>query len=155
MILVAYTHGLRASEVLELTPAQLDGEFLLVERLKGSERTTQPIFDNPEPLLSERQALIDLVRRTPGNQKLFPVSRKTFWRRMQRYGRAAGLPAHKLHPHALKHSCARQLIDSAGIHRTQAWLGHKSMASTGKYLKASDEEVAAAARRALGGVDSD
>jgi site-specific recombinase XerD len=71
---------------------------------------------------------------------------------MQTYAKLAGVDTAVAHPHALKHSCGHQLIDSAGIHRTQAWLGHKSMASTGAYLKPADKDAAEAARKALGAI---
>ncbi len=41
----------------------------------------------------------------------------------------------------LKHSIAMQMIDKAGIHKTRERLGHKSMSSTGAYLKESDASV--------------
>jgi len=150
MILVTFLHGLRVSETLGLKRDSVQGDILIVGRLKGSIRTKQPLLNHPDPLLSERQAMFELARKSNRNQKLFPMSRKTFWRRMQEYAAAAGLPKAKAHPHALKHSIAMQLIDSAGIHRTQAWLGHKSMSSTGAYLKPANEDVFAAARKALG-----
>ena len=39
MILVVYNHGLRATEVVTLTPANLRDGFLTVKRLKGSRCT--------------------------------------------------------------------------------------------------------------------
>lgn len=149
MLLVAFTHGLRASEVVAIERDDVRDGFLSVRRRKGSIATVQPLLEHPDPLFSERAALIELAGQARTNQKLFPITRQHFWAIMQRAAVAAGVPKHKAHPHALKHSCARQLIDSAGIHRTQAWLGHKSMASTGKYLNPTNEEVAAAAHLAL------
>lgn len=64
-----------------------------------------------------------------------------------------GLPKAKAHPHAFKHPCALQLIDSAGIHRTQAWLGHKSMASTGAYLKPGRQGCRGGRAQGSGGFD--
>lgn len=154
MILTAWTFGLRVSELLGIKREHVKDGFLTVKRLKHSKQTTQPIYDNQEEVFSARSALIELAAKTPRNQKLFRIGRKQFWRLIQEHGQVAGIPRHKLHPHALRHSCAMQLIDSAGIHRTQAWLGHKSMASTGVYLNPSDKEVAEAACRALGGIVS-
>ena len=63
---------------------------------------------------------------------------------MQRAGTRAGIPIHKLHPHALKHSCAMESIDKIGIQRVRQYLGHKSIQSTGEYLKESDESASRA-----------
>ncbi len=136
--------------MLALTPDNIVDGCLDVRRRKGSNRTKQPLFSHENPMLSVRDPLLAFARRATGKQRLFPISRPTAWRRIQAYESAAGIPAHKAHMHALKHLCAMQLIDSAGIHRTQAWLGHKSMSSTGAYLKPSDDDMAAA-RKALEG----
>jgi integrase len=150
MILVAYWHGLRASEVIGIRPDDVKDGFLTVERLKGSMRTVQHLVEHPEPLLSERDALIEFAARTRFNQPLFKVTRQHFWRLVQRYGRAAGIPEHKCHPHALKHSIAMQMIDKAGIHKTRQRLGHRSIASTGEYLKESDSDVDAVIVNSVG-----
>lgn len=155
MIVVTYTHGLRVSETLALTGENIVGDYIDVQRLKGSDRTKQPLLDNPDPLLDERAAVLELVRNQARNQKLFPMSRWTFNRRMEAFAIAAGVPLHKAHAHALKHSCGTQTIDTAGIHRTQAWLGHKSMGSTGVYLNPTAESVAAAVHRAMKKPDGD
>lgn len=42
-----------------------------------------------------------------------------------------------------------QTIHSAGIENVRQYLGHKSMSSTGEYLKVTDEAASAAIREAL------
>jgi type 1 fimbriae regulatory protein FimB len=149
MILVAFCHGLRASEVVGLQAHDISDGHLIVQRLKGSEKTRQPLLANVEPLLDERQALTEYVRTLQPNQRLFKCCRQTFWRVMQRHAAAAGIAAHKRFPHILKHSIAMQIIQKAGIENTKKYLGHKSGASTLEYLKKSDDEAAAAVRDAL------
>lgn len=151
MILMAYSHGLRASEVVALSRDAVKDGMLTVKRLKGSLRTVQPLLSDENCLLNERKAVFDFTRKLRGNQKLFPVTRQHFWRLFQRYAKAAGVPARKRHPHLLKHSIAMQIIHSAGIENTRQYLGHKSMASTGAYLKVSDAEASAAVAAALKG----
>lgn len=151
MILVAYWHGLRASEVVNLKAHSVTDGFITVRRLKKSLKTTQQLIRHPNPLLDEG-ALAEYARNQSGNQRLFPVSRVQFWRLIQRYAGASGLPKRKAHPHALKHTIAIQTIHSAGIENTRQWLGHKSMASTGEYLRVSDQDAGKAVQKALGGV---
>ena len=57
MFLVAYWHGLRASEVVTLQRHAVANGFLTVRRLKGSDTTTQPLIEDVDPLLNERSAL--------------------------------------------------------------------------------------------------
>src|SRR3954468_21353119 len=68
MIVLAYKHGLRASEVcnLRLGDVDLKNGNLIVERLKGSLRTTQAVTEHRgEPLLNELKALREWLRRRP------------------------------------------------------------------------------------------
>ena len=151
MILMAYSHGLRASEVIALKPSSVVDGLVDVRRLKGSLHTEQPLLESDEPLLNERKAWFDFTLKIPANQRVFPISRQHFWRLMQRYADAAGIPKRKRHPHALKHTIALEVIHSAGIENVRQYLGHKSMASTGAYLKRTDAEASAAIASALRG----
>jgi integrase len=56
MILAAYRHGLKASEVcgLKLADVDLKADSISVRRLKGSLQTTQPLYQHRgQPLLDE------------------------------------------------------------------------------------------------------
>lgn len=143
-ILIGFCHGLRASEVVAIVRDDIQDGHLDVRRLKGSERTIQPLFASEIPLLDERSAVFDFVAKLGPNQRLFPFTRQTFWNILQRHGRAAGLPVRLCHPHVLKHTIAMQSIHSAGIENVRKYLGHKSMASTGEYLKVSDADASRA-----------
>src|SRR5580692_12624135 len=76
MIVVAYKHGMRASEVcnLRLDDIDLKNGSMVVERLKGSLRTTQAVTEHRgEPLLNELKALREWLRqrRDDGSDYLF------------------------------------------------------------------------------------
>ena len=151
MILVAYSHGLRASEVTALQADAVKDGHLTVARLKGSLRTVQPLVSDENPLLDEATTLFAYAREFKARERLFPVGRVQFWRLVQRYAKAAGIPQRKRHPHILKHTIALQTIHIAGIENVRQYLGHKSMSSTGAYLKKSDAEASQAISRALKG----
>lgn len=144
MILVPYWHGLRASEVVAITRDDIRDGFLTVRRLKGSNKTTQPLVSHPETLLNERDPLIDFAIRSKFNQPLFKMRRESFSRLFRRHAERAGLPAHKCHPHVLKHSIAMDIVHSAGVENTRIWLGHKSLSSTGEYAKPTEQDAASA-----------
>jgi integrase len=160
LFLVSFWHGLRASEAVNLTPANFSvtstGTFLDVQRLKGSKRTVQRLFEDPDELLNERAAVEAWLGQHSArysaaarSQRLFQISRVQFYRLMRRYGRAAGLPDHLCHPHVLKHSIAMQTIKTAGIENVRQHLGHESIASTGVYLEVDDDEAGRAIHRAF------
>lgn len=149
MILVAFLHGLRASELVGIKRDDIASGYLTVQRLKGSLRTVQALFENPDPLFNERAGLEHFIVGMAGNQRVFNVTRRQFHRIVQKHGKAAGIPAHLCHPHILKHSIAMQTIATAGIENVRQHLGHKSMSSTGEYLKTTDAAAGAAIQRAL------
>ncbi len=151
MILVAFWHGLRASEVVGLTRDAIQDGMLTVRRLKGSKRTVQALVKRDDPLLDEAKGLLDYTSQMHGNQLLFPVTRERFWQLVQQHGKSAGIPKRLSHPHILKHSFAMQFIHSIGIENVRQYLGHKSISSTGAYLKVSDADASASLERALKG----
>jgi len=145
MLLVTFTHGLRVSELLRITADNIRDGYLRIPRLKGSLETVQPLLDHPDPLFSERRALIEYAAKSilPG-EPLFKLTRQRLWQIIREHGSQAGIPEHKLFPHALKHSIAKQLISKVGIDNTRQWLGHRSMSSTGEYLRVDDESAGGA-----------
>lgn len=143
MILVSYWHGLRVSEAIELTHENIRDGFITVARKKGSMKTTQPLVRSSDPLYDESP-----LERIAG--RMFPITRMTAWNRIQKYGAIAGIPAHLLHPHILKHSIGMHSIKTAGIENVRQYLGHTSIASTGAYLKVDDDVASKAIAMAAG-----
>lgn len=149
LILMTYWHGLRASESTGIKAHDIASGYLTTKRLKGSEKTVQRLVEHVEPLLNERQSLIDYVAKIKGNQRPFGFTRQHFWRLIQRYGKLAGIPEHKRHPHTLKHSIVTDVVAAAGVPAAQKRAGHKSGKSTLEYAKLSDQETDAAVEKAL------
>ena len=108
LFLLAYRHGLRASEVGLLRADDLDLRTLrlTVHRLKGSLSGTHPL--QPDEAKAIRAWLRG--REQPPSPVLFPsnrgdpIARRTLDWLMKKYGEAAGLPPSKRHFHCLKHS---------------------------------------------------
>ena len=149
LIKMGYLHGLRISELLGLTKDNIKGGYVRVQRLKGSKRTTQPYVYKRDKELDESEELQELAVTLKSGERLFPWTRSGIYKLMQRAGTRAGLPFVKLHPHILKHSCAMESIDKIGIQRVRQYLGHRSLSSTGEYLKVSDEEASKAFAEAM------
>ena len=151
MLLVGFSHGLRISEILGLTATNVRDGFLVVKRLKGSETTTQPLLESGDPLFNERAALEIWCKKNPSGP-LFNLSRQRAWQIIQRLGKLTSVPSPLCHPHILKHTLAQLSIHTAGIENVRQMLGHKSMSSTGAYLKVDDVKATKAVYKALEGI---
>lgn len=164
MILLAYRHGLRASEVcgLKLADMDLKAGSISIRRLKGSLHTIQPLHQHRgQPLLDETAALRAWLRKRPadGSDYLFTsqkggkLGRTQFFRNFQTVAESAGLPVEKRHPHVLKHSLASHLVaGNANLALIRQALGHRSINSTMAYIGTSDAQAAEALQRALMGL---
>jgi site-specific recombinase XerD len=164
MILLAYRHGLRASEVCGIKLADVDmrAGSISIRRLKGSLFTVQPIYQHRgQPLLDETAALRSWLRKRPadGSDYLFTsqkggkLGRTQFFRNFQTIAENAGLPVEKRHPHVLKHSLASHLVaGNANLALVRQALGHRSINSTMKYIGTSDSQAAEALQKALMGL---
>lgn len=148
IILITFWHGLRASEVIALTGDSFADGKLTVKRLKGSLKTEHELWTHDNLLLNERKGVFDFLQNLHGNQKLFPITRRRFHQIVRACGELAGIPKSKRHPHALKHTIAMFSIVS-GIENTRQYLGHKSIASTGAYLRTSDQDAQRAVRGSI------
>jgi integrase/recombinase XerD len=139
LFLLAYRHGLRASEIghLQRTDADLKQGRITIHRLKGSLSGIHPLQPDVIKLLRSY-----LRTRTDSSPYLFisnrgtPLDRRTLWCAMQSYGERAGLPPGKRKFHSLKHSIATHLLDARGeLKFVQDWVGHKNIQNTTKYAQ--------------------
>jgi integrase len=138
MLLVAYRHGLRASELVDLRWNQVDFRTanLHVRRAKQGTPSTHPIVGD------ELRALRRLEReQEPKSPFVFtsergaPFSTAGFARMVERAGVAAKL-AFKAHSHMLRHACGFALANKGHDTRAlQAYLGHKNIQHTVRYTE--------------------
>jgi len=161
MILLAYRHGLRASEVCGVKLADIDPKVgsISIRRLKGSLPTVQPLYPHRgQPLLDEMSALRAWLRerQSDGSDYLFTsqkggkLDRTQFFRIFQAVAETADLPIEKRHPHVLKHSLASHLVaGNVNLALIRQALGHRSINSTMQYVGTSDGQAAEAAQAAL------
>ena len=140
MILVAYRHGLRASELTDLRWDQVEftSATLHVRRVKQGTPSTHPIQGD------ELRALRRLHReQDPKSPFVFTSERGTpfatagFARMIERAGVEAGL-GFKAHPHMLRHACGYALANKGHDTRAlQAYLGHRNIQHTVRYTELS------------------
>jgi integrase len=125
MVLVAYRHGLRASELVTLRWDAIDFAHgrLHVSRVKGSSESVHP--------LSGRE--LRALRRLKREQQ--PVSPFIFTSERGAPFTPAGF-GFPVHPHMLRHACGYQLANRGVDTRSlQAYLGHRNIQHTVRYTE--------------------
>ena len=134
LFLLAYRHGLRASEIglSQRTDVDLQQGRIRTHRLKGSLSAVYPLQPDVMKLLRSH-----LRSRTDASPYLFisnrgtSLDRRTLWCAMDTYGQKAGLPPQKRTFHALEHSIATHLLDAeADLAFVKHWLGQKNIQNT-------------------------
>jgi integrase len=137
MILIAFRHGLRASELVDLHWDQVDFNraVLHVRRAKGGTTSVHPLTG------SEMRALRRLQRESEPSAFVFvsergaPFTTAGFARMMQRAATGTRLKL-KVHPHMLRHACGFALANSGHDTRAlQAYLGHRNIQHTVRYTE--------------------
>jgi integrase len=134
MILLAYRHGLRASEVIDLRWDQVDFNqaVLHVRRVKAGTPSTHPLTG------AELRALRRLQREAASpfvfvSERGSPFTVSGFRRMIERA--ASGLEI-KVHPHMLRHACGFKLAnDGVDTRALQAYLGHRNIQHTVRYTE--------------------
>jgi integrase len=140
MVLVAFRHGLRASEVVDLRWDQIHFETasLHVRRLKNGTPSVHPLSGE------EMRALRKLKRENPTSPFVFlsereggtPFTRAGFAAIVKRAGKAAGLDSLRPHAHMLRHSTGYSRANAGKDTRAlQAYLGHKNIQHTVRYTE--------------------
>jgi site-specific recombinase XerD len=137
MILMAYRHGLRVSELISLRWQQIDlsSGLIQVNRLKNGLNSVHPLFG------PELRALRKIKRKYPNTEYIFmsergsPMTTSSFGKIIARAGKIAeiGMP---VHPHMLRHSTGFKLANESRDTRSiQQYLGHKNIRHTTLYTE--------------------
>jgi type 1 fimbriae regulatory protein FimE len=137
LLMLAYRHGLRVSELVALRWDMMDLKqgLLHVNRLKNGIASVHPIRG------PELRALRRLQRDYPDTPYVFVTERKgpltpdTVRKLIARTGEAAGL-GFPVHPHMLRHACGYKLAnDGHDTRAIQHYLGHKNIQHTVRYTE--------------------
>ena len=138
MILVAYRHGLRVAELVDLRWDQIEFRTanLHVRRVKQGTPSTHPILG--DELRALRRLQREQESKSPfvfTSERGAPFSPAGFARMIERAGIEARL-AFKAHPHMLRHACGYKLAnDGHDTRALQAYLGHKNIQHTVRYTE--------------------
>jgi integrase len=140
MILVAYRHGLRVAELVDLRWDQVDFKTatLHVRRVKAGTPSTHPILG--DELRGLRRLQREQEPKSPfvfTSERGAPFTTAGFARMVERAGIEAKL-GFKAHPHMLRHACGYALANRGHDTRAlQAYLGHRNIQHTVRYTELS------------------
>jgi integrase len=126
MILVAFRHGLRASEVCDLRWDQVDFDAaaLHVRRVKNGTPSIHPLYGDEMRALRRLQRESDTSPFVFVSERGSPFTTAGFARMVERAA-AASLKL-KAHPHMLREACGYALANRGYDTRAiQVWLGHR------------------------------
>jgi len=142
LLMMAFRHGLRVTELVNLRWDQvdLDAGLLHVRRLKNGTPSTHPLHG------PDTRALRKLQRgnkAAAGSGYVFmsergsPITASTVRKMVARAGVQAGMGM-PIHPHMLRHSLGFKLVnDGQDTRSIQGYLGHRNISSTAVYTHLS------------------
>jgi integrase len=135
MVLLAYRHGLRAKEVVELRWEQVDfkGGRLHVRRAKNGTPATHPLTGRELRELRKHRRESEQSPFVFVSERGSPLAPIGFSRMVERAGIEADLGI-KAHAHMLRHACGYKLAnDGVDTRSLQAYLGHSNIQNTTRY----------------------
>lgn len=144
ILTTCYAAGLRISEAIQLKPAHIDSQRMVVRVDQGKGQKDRYVMLSPR--------LLDILRvwwRTERpRQWMFPgdiagkhIGREAVELACQKAHRICGI-AKPITPHSLRHAFAVHLLENGTDVRTiQLLLGHRSLATTARYLRIATNKV--------------
>lgn len=137
LIAVAYHHGLRVGELVDLRWGDIDfhDRTMRIHRLKNGLPANHPLEGD------ELRSLRKLQRLYPNSPWVFaselkgPLTEGLVWKIVKRAGQRAGFEF-ATHPHQLRHACGFYLASrNTPMATIKAYLGHKDLRQTVHYCQ--------------------
>ena len=146
VLMTTYAAGLRVSEVTHLKVTDIDSQRMVLRVDQGKGRKDRYVMLSPR--------LLDVLRTYwkherpnpwmfPGNIPGQPITKGAVELACQKARRASSITK-PITPHSLRHAFATHLLESGtDVRRIQLLLGHRSLATTSRYLKIATSTVCA------------
>lgn len=146
ILTTAYAAGLRVSEATHLKVTDIDSLRMMLRISQGKGHRDRYVMLSPR-LLGVLREYWKVVRPKawlfPGDIPGQPITTGAVELACQKAHRAAGI-AKPITPHSLRHAFATHLLGSGtDVRRIQLLLGHRSLATTSRYLKIATSTVCA------------
>ncbi len=143
-----YAAGLRVSEATHLKVTDVDSQRMVIRVDQGKGNKDRYVMLSPRLLETLRSYWTTVRSRPwlfPGDIPGHPISRDAVGQACQKAHRACGITK-PITPHSLRHAFATHLLESGtDVRRIQLLLGHRSLATTSRYLKIATSTVCATA----------
>ena len=144
ILTTCYAAGLRISEVIRLKAPDIDSQRMVIRVEQGKGQKDRYVMLSPKLL----QSLRNWWRVAKPNLWLFPgdiagmhISKDAVEQACQKAQRRCCIPK-PITPHSLRHAFAVHLLESGTDVRTiQLLLGHRSLATTARYLRIATSKV--------------
>ena len=136
--------GLRVSEAVHLKISDIDSQRMVIRVDQGKGQKDRYVMLSPK-LLETLRNYFRAVRPKrwlfEGNVSGQPITRSAVERVCQKAGRISGIRK-PISPHSMRHAFAVHLLESGTDVRTiQLLLGHRSLATTARYLRIATSKV--------------
>ena len=146
LLTTTYAAGLRVSEATHLRVTDIDSERMVLRVDQGKGRKDRYVMLSPRLLEALRAYWRGERPRLwlfPGDRPEQPITKGAVEAACQKARRVAGLTK-PVTPHSLRHAFATHLLEAGTDVRTiQLLLGHRSLATTSRYLKVATSTVCA------------
>jgi integrase/recombinase XerD len=146
ILMTAYAGGLRISEVTRLKVSDIDSQRMVLRIEQGKGQVDRYVMLSPrllEILRSYWQTGRPQHWLFPGRFPDQPIDPATIRQACQQARRRAGI-SKPVTPHSLRHAFATHLLEAGTDVRTiQLLLGHRSLATTSRYLKVATSTICA------------
>ena len=146
ILTTCYAAGLRISEAVQLTLSAIDSQRMVLRIEQGKGQKDRYVMLSPTLL----EILRDWWRVSrsrpwlfPGHRPGEPITTRAVNRACRKAHRRCGIPK-PITPHSMRHAFAVHLLEAGTDVRTiQLLLGHRSLATTARYLRLATTTVCA------------
>ncbi len=146
ILTTCYAAGLRISEAVQLTLSAIDSQRMVLRIEQGKGQKDRYVMLSPKLL----EILRDCWRVSrsrpwlfPGHRPGEPITTRAVNRACRKAQRRCGIPK-PITPHSMRHAFAVHLLEAGTDVRTiQLLLGHRSLATTARYLRLASTTVCA------------
>ena len=144
ILTTCYAAGLRISEAIHLKPANIDSQRMVIQVEQGKGQKDRYVMLSPK-LLETLRSYFRAVRPKgwlfEGDIAGQPINRSSVELACQKARRLSAIRK-PITPHSLRHGFAVHLLESGTDVRTiQLLLGHRSLATTARYLRIATSKV--------------
>lgn len=148
ILTTCYAAGLRISEAVRLTPPAIDSQRMVLRIEQGKGQKDRYVMLSPK-LLTILRDWWRVSHSTPwifpGDRPGDPITTRAVNRACRKAHRCAAI-SKPITPHSLRHAFAVHLLETGTNVRTiQLLLGHRSLATTARYLAIATTQVCATA----------